>query len=71
MRKPPNDDISISAVLTLSTPSGMHCESLTVPAHHSHIAGAVIRFAAQHGISAGMVSVGVLYSDESAQAVAA
>ena len=64
-------DSSTLAVLSLSTPSGLHSECLSVPAHRSVIAGAVIRFANQHGIAASMVQVGMLYSDQPLPAVAA
>ena len=64
-------DSSTLAVLSLSTPSGLHSECLRVPAHRAVIAGAVFRFANQHGIAAGMVQVGVLYSDQPLPAVAA
>ena len=57
------DDTAILAVLTLSTPSGTVAECLSVPAHRTTIAGAVIRCANAHGIAASMVVVSVLYPE--------
>ena len=63
MNAPTLSDTATLAVLSLSTPSGQHVESLSVPAHRATIAGAVIRFANAHGIAASMVTVSVLYPD--------
>ena len=58
---PAVNDTAIRAVISLSTPSGTVAECLSVPAHRIVIAGAVIRFANEHGIAASMVVVSVLY----------
>ena len=65
------NDTATMAVLTLSTPSGSVAECLSVPAHRTVIAGAVIRFANAHGIAASMVVVAVLYPESADTAAVA